>query len=110
MFYLIGDMRHHLNRLTEIVAATFTLDDAEVDSTRCHAVVACGFDACKALVVTEVKVSLKAVGCHIAFAVLVRVQRTRVDVDVRIKFLDCYLVSAGLKKLAQRGGDDALSQ
>ena len=57
---------------------------------------------------TEVEVGLEAISGDVAFAVLVRVQRARVNVDVRVEFLDCYLVTAGLKKLAQRGGDDAL--
>ena len=107
-FYLVGDVRHHLYRLAEIVATALTFDDAEVYPTRRHAVVACCLDAGETLIMTEVEVGLEAISGDVAFAVLVRVQRARVDVDVRVEFLDCYLVTAGLKELAQRGGDDAL--
>ena len=61
------------------------------------------------LVVTEVEVGLKAVLRHVAFSVLIRVQRAWVDVDVWVEFLDGYLVSACLQQFADAGGDNAFS-
>ena len=49
---LIGDMRHHLNGLAQIVTATLAVDDRLVDAAGGDAVVACGVDTCEALVVT----------------------------------------------------------
>ena len=102
-FYLVGDMRHHLNRLAEIVAAAFAFNDAEVDAPCRYAVVARRLDARETFVVPKVEVGFKAVGSNVAFTMLVRVQRARVNVDVWVEFLDCYLISAGLQKLTQRG-------
>ena len=61
------------------------------------------------LVVTEVEVGLKAVLRHVAFSVLIRVQRAWVDVDVWVEFLDGYLVSACLQQFADASGDNAFS-
>ncbi len=58
---------------------------------------------------SQVQVSFVAVHGDIALAMLVGVQCTRVDVDVRVKFLDGDIVSTGLQQLADRGGDDAFS-
>ena len=62
------------------------------------------------LVVTEVEVGLGAVVQHEHLAVLERVHRAGVDVDVRVELLDRDLQSAGLEEAAERGGGDALAE
>ena len=96
VFDLVGDVRHHLYGLAEVVAVAFLVDDSLVDLTRGHRVGLCGADACEAFVVTEIKVGLGAVDGHIALAVLVWVQRPRVNIDVRVDFLYGDGVAAGL--------------
>ena len=49
--------------------------------------------------VSENAISLMSIDGHVTFPMLIRVQRTRVDVDVRIKFLDSNLVTSCLKEL-----------
>ena len=46
---------------------------------------------------------LRAVLRHIAFAVFIGVECTRVDVDVRVKLLDGYLVTSCLQQLTDGG-------
>lgn len=41
----IGDVRHHLDSLAEIIATTFTLNDGLVNFTSCNVVVACQLDS-----------------------------------------------------------------
>ena len=89
---------------------TFAVDDRFVDATGCYAVVSCCVNTCKALVVTQVEIRLKTILRHVTFAVLIRVQRTRVDVDIRVELLNGDLEAACLQQLANAGGDDALSQ
>ena len=98
----VGDVRHNLDGLTEVVATTFALDDAEVDAPCGDAVVACGLDAGEAFVVPQVEVGLHAVGSNVAFAVLVGVECAGVDVDVGVELLDGNLVAPCLEQFAER--------
>ena len=96
----VGNVGNHLDGLAQIVAPTFLVDDALVDASRGEVVVAGGLYARKAFVMPQVQVSFLSVVGHIAFAVLVRVQRTRVDVDIRVELLDGNVVAACLQQLA----------
>jgi len=103
-------MGHYLDGFSQIVPMSFAVNHRFVDATSCYRVVSCCVYACEALVVAQIEVGLKAVLRHIALAVLVGVQRPRVDVNIRVKLLYCYLVAACLQQFPYRGGDDALSQ
>ena len=48
----VRDVRHHLDGLAQIVTMPFALDDRLVDASRRDAVVTCGTDARKPLVVS----------------------------------------------------------
>ena len=95
-FDLVGDVRHHLYGLAEVIAVAFLVDDGLVDLTRGHRVGLCGADAREALVVAKVEVGLGAVHGHITLAVFVGVERPRVDIDIGIDFLYGDGVAAGL--------------
>ena len=86
------------------------VDDGLVDAACRDAVVARGANAREPLVVAQVEVGLETVLRHVALAVLVRVQRPRVDVDVGVELLDGNLVAACLQQLTDAGGDNALSK
>ena len=49
---LVGDVRHHLNGLAQIVAMAFAVDDGLVDATRGDAVVAGSMNARETFIVT----------------------------------------------------------
>ena len=107
---LIGDVRNHLHRRAEIVAAALLGDDALVDAPGGEIAVAPGRRAHEALVVTQVQVGLGAVGGDEHLAVLERAHRARIDVDVRIELDHRHLEAARLEDRAERGGGDALPQ
>ena len=67
-------------------------------------------DVNKALIVTEIKIRLSPVIGDKYFAVLIRAHRSRINVDVGIKFLNCYLQSAILEQAAERCRSDALAE
>ena len=92
-------MRHHLNRLAQIVAVTLAVDYRFIYAARRDTVVPCGVDASKALVVAQVEVGLKTILGDIAFAVLVGVQRPGIDVDVGVELLNRDLVATCLQQL-----------
>ena len=97
---LIRDMRHHLNGLAQIVATTLAVNHRLVDTTGSDRVMTRGMNTCEALVVPQVQVGLHTVGRHIAFAMLIGVQRTWVDVDVGVKLLDSYFIAACLQQFS----------
>ena len=83
----VGDVRDDLNRRTEVAALPLTVDNGLVDAAAGHVCrLRQGF-VNKALVVTKVEVSFRAVVRHEHFAVLIRTHRTGVNVDIRVKFL-----------------------
>ena len=103
-------MRDNLHGLSEIRPLTLLADDGVVNLAGGDVVRLRGVDAEESLVVSEVKVCLCTVLSDIALAVLVRIERARVDVDVRVEFLDCHLQTPRLKKLRERCGNDSLSE
>ena len=93
---LIGDMWHHLDGLSQVVAVTLTVNDRLVDASCCYRVVSCCVNASEALVVSEVQVCFHTVHSYVALTMLVGIQRTWVDVNVRVELLDGYLIAGCL--------------
>ena len=107
---LIGDVRDDLDGLAQVVAAALLVDHALIDATRRHVVGAGGLDVGEALIVAQVQVGLMAIDGHVALAVLIGVQRARVDVDVGVKLLAGDTVAAREQQARDARGDDAFSQ
>ena len=106
----VGDVRNHLHRLAEVVAAAFIGQDGLVHLAACHVVGPGEHAIGETLVVAEVKIGLRAVRQHVDFAVLKRVHRARIDVQVRIELLQGDLKSAVLEQRAERGGGEPFAQ
>ena len=98
-FYLVGDVRHNLDCLAQIVATTLLVDNRLVDASGSERIGLSGLYASKAFVVAEVEVGFHAVNGDVAFSVLVGVECSRVDVNVRVKFLDSDVVTSCLQEL-----------
>ena len=103
-------MRHNLDRFAEVGAFALLGDDGIVDFAGGDVVRFGGVDIQEALVVTEVKVGLSTVFGDIALAVLVRVERARVDVDVGVEFLNRHPEAAGLQKFCGRCRNDSFAE
>ena len=97
---LIRDMRHHLDGLAQIVATTLTVYHRLVDTSRGNRVMACGVNTSETLIMPQVQIGLHTVGRHIALAMLVGVQRARVDVDIGVKLLNGYFITACLQQFS----------
>ena len=106
---LIRDMRHHLNRLAQVVAVALSIYHRLIDATGCYRVVTCGVYARKSLVMTQVEIGFKTILRHIALAVLIGIQRTWIYVDVRVELLDGDFVATRLQQLSNACRDDALA-
>ena len=59
---------------------------------------------------TEVQIRFGAVFGHVDFPVLVGVHRARINVDIRVQFLDCDFKPFGFEDFADRGRGNPLSQ
>ena len=92
----VCDVRNHLNGLAQIISAAFLLDNTLVD-TACGDVIGTGgLNTGETLVMSQVEVSFLSVYRNIAFAMLVRIQCSRIDVDIRVKLLDGNVIPSSL--------------
>jgi hypothetical protein len=82
---LVGDVRNHLHRRAQVLAAPLFPDHRRVHLTRGDVVELRHLRRHEALVVAEVEVGLGAVVGDVDLAVLHRVHRARVDIDVRVE-------------------------
>ena len=93
----IRNVRDYLNGLSQIIAAALFVDNAFIDTSGCNIVGLCGLDTQEAFVVSQVEIGFMAVYRYVAFSVLIRVQRTRVDIDIRVELLNCYFITSCLQ-------------
>src|SRR5688572_17891215 len=103
-------MRHDLDGFAEVFTVTFLCNDVIIDASGGDIIAPGGGDIQKTFVMTEVEIGFGAVVGDVAFAVLVGVERTRIDIDVRIKFLNSYFEPSGLQQLTQRSSNDSFSE
>ena len=97
---LVCHVRHYLYGFAEIVALALAFYDRLEDTSCGKRIGPCGPDSGKPLIMTEIEVGFGAIDGNIALAVLVRVERARIDVDVRVELLYGHAVAPCLKELA----------
>jgi hypothetical protein len=107
---LIRDVRDHLYGLAEVIAAALLREDAGVHGTGREVGSAMEILIEEPLVMAEVEVGLGAVVEHEYLAVLERVHRAGIDVDVGIELLDDHLLTTGFEETTEGGGGDALAE
>ena len=94
-------MGNNLHGLAQVYTFAFFLDNALIDTAGGHVVGARGLNIGKSLVMTQIEVGLVSVYGHIAFAMLVGVQRPGIDIDIRIKLLYGHAITASLEQASQ---------
>ena len=107
---LVRDVRDHLDRCAEVVAAALAADHRVVDGAGRHVGRARGVLVGEALVVAQVEVGLGAVLGDEDLAVLERAHRPGIDVDVWIELLEGDPVAARDEKAADGCRGDALPE
>ena len=107
---LVRDVRDDLHGMTLILTVTLLVQNGPVHLTGGDIAPVIQGLVDEALVVTEVEVGLRTIIRDKDLAVLVRTHRARIDVDIRIEFLDRDLDSPALEETAERCGRDALAQ
>ncbi len=107
---LVGDVRDDLDGAPEEVAPPLLRDDRAVDAARRRVGALREVLVDEALVVSEVEVGLAAVLGDEDLAVLARVHRPRVHVDVGVELAHGHPQTAALEEPAERGGGEALPE
>ena len=107
---LVGDVRDDLHRVAEVLAAALARDDLRVDLAGGDVRRLAEVDVEEALVVPDVEVGLGAVVGHEDLAVLERVHRSRVDVEVGVELLHHDAQPACGEQVAQARGGQSLAQ
>ena len=95
-------MRDNLDGLTQIVTPAFLVNYTLVDTAGSNVVGFGGLDTQESFIVSQVEVGFVPVYGYVAFSVFIRVQSSRIDVDIRVKLLDGYAVASGLQQLTDR--------
>ena len=93
-------MRNNLYGLSEISAFTLLVDNGIINLTGSNVVSLGHVNTQEALVMSQVQVGLGSVIGHVALAMLVRVQCSRVNVDIWVKFLNGDSQPSGLQKFS----------
>ncbi len=102
-------MRHDLYRTAKIIPASFLADHAVIDLSACDIILTAQRAVRESLIMPEVQIRLRAVIGHVNFAVLKRIHSPRIDVQIRIQFLESDLEALRFKDLCDRRGCDALA-
>ncbi len=106
----IGDVRDHLHRCAEIVAAPLLGDDPFVDPAGGEIAVAARGRAHETLVMAEIEIRLGTIGRDEHLAVLKGTHGAGIHVDVRIEFHHADFQAPRLEDGAEGGGCDALAE
>jgi len=106
----IGHVRDHLYGAAQIFPAPFLLDNRLIDLPRGCVVQAGHAPREKALVVPQVEVGLRPVVGDENLPVLRGVHGSRIDVEIRVQFLDGDLEATRLKQRAYRGRSQPFAQ
>ena len=107
---LVGDVGDHLDGGAEVVAPALLAQHRGVDRAGGGVGVAVEGDVDETLVVPEVEVALAAVVGDEDLAVLERVHRAGVDVEVRVQLLHDDPQATRGQQVAEAGGGEALAQ
>ena len=106
----VGDMRDHLHRRAEKVAAPLLGDQLLIDAAGCDVVLPVGGAAGEALVMAEVEIGLGAVVGDEHLAMLGRAHRARIDVEVGIELAQADGIAARLQQRAQSRRSQTLAK
>ena len=107
---LVGDVRDDLHRAPAEVAAALALEHRAVHAAGRHVRNARQALVDEALIVAEIQVGLRAVVRDEHLAVLDRVHRAGVDVDIGVELLHRHGIAARLEQPAERSGRDPLAE
>src|ERR1700757_4546318 len=107
---LVGDVRDHLHGVSEVFAASFLGDNGRIHLPGSNIGRSGQIAVQEPFVMADVEVGLGAVLGDEDLAVLKRVHRARVDIEVRVQLLHRDVQPAGGQQLAEAAGGQPLAE
>ena len=77
-------MRYDLNSFTQIITFSFFVDHILIDASCGDVVIFMCRLIQKSFIVSQIEIGFMSVNGYIAFAMLVRIESTRIDIDIGI--------------------------
>ena len=99
---LICDVRDDLNCLSEVIPTALLIYHTLIDAAGSDIVGTCSMYICEPLVVSEIKVGFMTIDCDIALAMFIWIQCARINIYIRVEFLDCHAIAPRQKQTSQR--------
>ena len=100
-FDLVGNMWDNLNRSSAKISTAFLLKNRPVNFTGGHVGIFTQTFIDESFIMSKVKVGLSTIISYKYFTMLYRVHSTRVNVDIRVKFLHCDCVTTGFQQTSE---------
>ncbi len=107
---LVGDVRDHLHRASQVLSAPLLLDDGLVDLARGRVVEATHPLRQEPFVVPEIQIGLGAVVGDEDLPMLHGVHGSRIDVEIRVEFLDGDFEASGFEQRTDRSRCQSLAE
>ena len=107
---LVGDVRDHLNGLTQVITTTFRGQNRLIDRSRGGIRIAREVLVDETFVVTEIEIGFTAVIGDEHFAVFEGIHGARVDVDVRIELLHGHTQTTQFEETTERRSGETLTE
>ena len=106
----VRDMRNDLHRTAQIISLALLIEHRPVYLACRDIRSLCQVDINESFIMPEVQIRLSAIIRDKNLTMLIRAHRSRIDIDIRIEFLDCDLNAAALEQTAEGSSCDALAQ
>ena len=90
-------MGDNLNSLSQIVTTAFFVNNTFVNTSCCNVIGFSCLDAQKTFVMSQIEVGFVSVYRYITFTMFIRIQSSRINIDIRIELLNCYIIASGLQ-------------
>ncbi len=103
-------MRYNLYRFSEIISFSFFVDYVLINSSGGNVIFPVCFHSEETFVMPQIQIRFLSVYRNITFTMFIRIQCPRVNIDIRIQFLDCHPETACLQQFAKRCGDNPFAQ
>ena len=107
---LVRYVRHHLYGLAQIVPVALAIYYRFIYTSCRYRVMTRSTYACKTLVVSQIQIRFHTIHRHVTLSVLVRIQGTRIYIDIWVKLLYRNLVSTCLQQFTYASRNDTLTQ
>ena len=107
---LVGNMRNHLHRTAQIIAAPFRRDHIRINAPRGPVIRLARMHAGEAFIMAKIKVGFRPIIGDENLPMLIGAHGPRIHIKVGVKLAQPNLITARLQQRAERSGSDTLTE